>query len=334
MKIALAAALLVLGLATADPQPAVAADPIVVVQVQSKSWIKDSTFDLDHFAAHCSGVTLVTARTPEAAGLAVLRYSEAKGPGFSMFGVGTPAGFGTNVTLALTLLDARTAKTLITLSATGATPAGLPVERFHSAAIAALHESPAYQLACTVVAAALGSRQAAVALLPWAVLDAQGRAVIDRLSFAPSSETERAYLAVAHRDFRSIKALGEAAIEPLLLMFVNTTEPRNGAGLLSLSDPDNVRALLDALPLLEAANDDAIVDALVDFLSDQGDLQPSSADAGHAAVPVVRGVLRALGQRGDAFTLPLLDEWAAAGGPSSADAANAAAALRKRMAIQ
>jgi hypothetical protein len=263
-----------------------------------------------------------------------LRYAEVKGPGFSMFGVGKPAGFGTNVTATFTLLDARTTKTLVTWSATGATPAGLPVERFHSSAIDALHASPAYQLACAVMAAALGSRPAALTLLPWAVLDAQGRAVVDRISFSPSSDTERAYLAVARRDFRTVKSLGPTAIEPLLLLFVNTTTARNNAGLLSLADPSNVHALLDALSILDHEDDERITDALADFLSDQGDLQPPSADATHAAMPAVRAVLGMLGKKGDAFTLPLLDEWAVAGGPAAADAAAAAAVLRKRVAIE
>lgn len=323
------AATMVVGLHTAT-----AADPIVAIEVQSKSWIKGSTFDLEHFKRQCQGVTLVAPGSPDATAVARLRYEEAKGPGFSMFGVGKPAGYGTDVSLALALFDRRVPKPRVTLVATGATPAGLPVDRFHSAALAAFHESAPYTLACSVIAAALGSRQAMLTLLPWAVLDAQGRTIVDTIGFTPASDIERAYVAVAHRDFETIKMLGASALEPLLIMFVNTSEPRNGAGRLSFARPGNVQALLDAVPILDAQSDGRILDALMDFLTDQGNLQSADADPDHPAIPVVRSVLSVIGRHGDSFVLPLLDEWTAAGGPAAGDATSAAAALRKRLAIE
>jgi hypothetical protein len=311
-------------------------EPVVVLRVQSSSWIEGSTFAADRFTNRCAqaGVTLVPVSRPNAAAVAVLRYTEVKGAGFSRYGIGAPVGFGTNVMLEITLLDARSDRTLLTLSAAGDTPSGLAVEDFHSGAVAAFEQSAAYRHACTAIAAALGSRKAMLGLLPWALLDRQARAVVEQVGFAPDSDTERAYLAVMRRDFREAANAGAAAIEPLLLMFENTIRARNGIGLLPTSDPVNVQALLDALPVIEAQDDERTVDALVDFLTDQADVKSSSANPAHVALPIVRSVLQTLGRTGDTFTLPILEEWGRAGGPLAADAAEAAAALRRRITVE
>lgn len=63
----------------------------------------------------------MTPPAAEAVATAVIRYSESKGPGFSMFGVGTPVGYGTNISYSLTLVRAADAVSLASLTATAVT---------------------------------------------------------------------------------------------------------------------------------------------------------------------------------------------------------------------
>src|SRR5262249_19216334 len=92
--------LMVISRAVAISLPAYAADTRVMLKVQSKSWIRDSAFDVEDFDRLCSkaGIELASpASTQPVVATAVVVYSEAKGPGFSRFGVGAPVGYGTNI---------------------------------------------------------------------------------------------------------------------------------------------------------------------------------------------------------------------------------------------
>jgi hypothetical protein len=306
----------------------------VILRSQSKSWIKASTFDEVDFTAQCdaAGVTLMPAGSIGARATAIVTYRETKGPGFSMFGVGKPAGYGTDISLNLTLTETGTSRTLVSVAALGATPAGLPVERFYDGAVEALHQVPAYHYACDAIAAALGSRAAMLRLLPWAVMDSQGRAIVDRLGFQAQSDLERAYLAVARRDFTAIKALGTAAIEPLTLLFENSGQARNDIGLFPATVPDNAQTLSRALPILASAEDDRVADALTTFVGDYADYSNAKSDP--TVAPVLSAAIRALGKVGTVFTLPLLEEWQKGDGDVAGEAKSAVDALRRRLAIE
>lgn len=316
-------------LAVVAVAPVAANDTPVVLQVQSKSWINGSAFDPAPLNDRCreAGIALVAPGVRGNA-TAVVTYAETKGPGFSMFGVGEPVGFGTNIAFKLTLLGSG-GRTLASVNAAGETPAGEPKERFHESARAALVAAPAYEFACATMAAALGSRAQALRLLPWAVLDAQAVALLDRLAFVAETPGERAYLAVARRDFSAAQALAPASFEPLLLLFENSGDARQGIGVFPLT-ADNVRTLTRALPILAFARDERVADVLVTFLNDYTDYRGRDDSQ---VVPLLRLVIQTLGKVGTLFTIPVLDEWRAGNGPLAADATAAVTAIRGRVSI-
>ena len=223
---------------TTGAPPVAAQGHRVMLQVQSQSWVADSGFDEAGFRQRCAeaGVELVPPKTTGAEATAVVRYTEAKGPGFSMFGVGAPVGYGTNITYSLTLLRASDASTIASLSASAGTPGGLPESEFHSGARQALARLPSYRLACDVIAATLGSRDRLVSLLPWAIIDGRARSLMQDLGYQPATPEARASWAVARRDFSAAQSLGERAIDPLLSLFRSTTENRDGFGVFTASE--------------------------------------------------------------------------------------------------
>lgn len=319
------------------PQRAEAESP-VVMQLQSKSWIPGSAFDEQGFTESCAaaGVTLVPPRTPGAVATAVVTYAETKGSGFSMFGVGEPVGFGTNILFQLTLLDVK-AKTMLKLAAAAETPPGLPKEQFHAGAREAFAASPRYMFACAVIAGALGAREQLAKVLPWAAMDSQGAALLKSLSFRPETDAERAYVAVGGREFSSLPGLGAAALDPLLLLFQNSLAARDGVGTLPALVGENAAVLRRALVPLEAlaASDDEerISDVLLTFLNDYTEYR---TDVDEAAVvhPVLVDVIRVLGRIGTHFTIPLLEEWERSAPTIALEAKQALAVLRKRLVIQ
>src|SRR6185369_15073912 len=67
---------------------AAAADHRIALQVQSKSWIPSSAFDVEQFDSQCSavGIELVAPASPlPVAATAVVTYVETRGAGFSRF---------------------------------------------------------------------------------------------------------------------------------------------------------------------------------------------------------------------------------------------------------
>src|SRR5262249_39447972 len=139
----------------------------VRLRVQSKSWVRDSTFDAEAFNQLCAeaGIELVPTAGRAVEATALVEYVETKGSGFSMFVVGEPVGFGPNIALKLPRLDGAAGKSRFTLRATADTPAGLPKEEFHLGARQRFKESPAYRFSCAAIAASLGSNEQAIRLL-------------------------------------------------------------------------------------------------------------------------------------------------------------------------
>lgn len=330
--------LLVIAAATAFSAGSVQAQTPVMLQMQSKSWLADSSFDRDRFTTLCedAGVRLVPPRTPDAAATAVVSYTETKGPGFSMFGVGEPVGFGTNISFRLNLLDAK-GKTVVAVTADAETPPGQTKEQFHAAARAAFAATPGYARSCSVVAAALGAREQLVKLLPWALIEKQGVTLLTTLGFRPQNDTERAYFAIARRDFGSLRALGPAAVEPLLLLFQNSLAPRDGIGLLPAMEPQNVPVLeraLDALvPTAEGEIDERIADVLATFLNDYSEYR-TDVEGADVARPILIGVIRVLGRVGDVFAIPLLEEWQKSHPAIALEVTKSLEALRKRLVLE
>jgi hypothetical protein len=303
---------------------------LVGLQVQSQSWIDGSRFDEDGLRQRCAeaGVEIVAPKTAGAEATAVIQYSETRGPGFSMFGVGAPVGYGTNISYSLTLLRTGDAATIASLAATAGTPGGLSENEFHTGAHKALERTPAYRLTCDVIAATLGSRDRLAVLLPWAVLDGKARSLMQDLGFQPSTPEARASWAVARRDFSAAQSMGELAIEPLLSLFRNTTENRDGFGVIVTSEAANTRALVSAAGALAAIADDRASEGLAGFLNDH-DAARSTLD--RELEPALVASLRALGSVGTAFTVSALDEWSKAPGNAGREARRAAEQVRRRL---
>jgi hypothetical protein len=310
---------------------AAAADQRIALQVQSKSWIPSSGFDAEQFDRQCSpvGIELVAPASPlPVVATAVVTYIETKGAAFSRFGVGAPLGYGTNISYKLTLLDRKTAKTVLTLVSTAETPAGLPVEQFHDGAREAFRTSPAYQHSCSAIAAALGAHDQLLHLLPWAIVDRQGAALLDKLGFRAETPEQEAYVAVAKNDFSRLRALEAAAVEPLLLLFQNSRVGRDGIGTFPASDPEHAKALTRALAALPPLDDPRIPDVLSVFLNDYSDYRTVDDPV---VTPVLVETIRMLGRVGDVFTVPLLDDWQAGESTIARAAQASASALRAKL---
>jgi hypothetical protein len=306
----------------------------VRLQVKSRSWIQGSGFDAEHFISLChdAGVDLLPAAAalPDRA-TALVTYTEDKGPGFSMFGIPPPVGYGTTIAFRLTLLAPKTAKTMVTVTAAAETPAGLEKDAFHQGAVDAFLQAPAYRLSCDVIAAALGAESRLRSLLPWALVDRQALSLLDTLGFTPTSDAERAYLATARADFTTLRTLETSATEPLLLLLQNSASNRNGIGLFPASEPEHANVLRHAVALLATQHDDRIPDTLAVFLNDYNEYRD---DHDPVVSAVLIDVLRALATVGEAFTLPLLEEWQVGDTTLAKEAQHAAERLRTRVAIE
>jgi hypothetical protein len=311
-----------------------AADAVAVaLEVRSRSWVADSGFDRERFSASCraEGVDLVTHRDGEPDARAVVAYEEEKGPGFSMFGIGAPVGFGTNITFTLQLFTAGVKAARFTLTASAGTPPGRAAEQFHQAAREAFDRDPAFRYACAAIAAALGSRSEALKLLPFAALDSRGATLLDQIDFTAGTITEQAYVAVARHDVSRLRGLDpQARLEPLLLLFANSAVPRNDIALYPATLPENAAFLRAVLPLVASSGDERAAETLTDFLSDYADYRDTSDET---IRPLLADVLRTLGQIGNSFTLPLLESWQAGGGALVHEASAAASALKKRLGV-
>lgn len=280
----------------------------VALRVQSTSWIAGAGFDAPDFERSCrdAGIQLVPPNTVADAPMADVMYTEAKGPGFSMFGLGQPVGYGTNISFSLTLQKVPGAEPMVSVVAEAVTPAGLSKAQFHQGALDAFRHAPAYRLSCSVIAAALGSRREALRLLPWTLMDSQAMSLLDTIGFQPETPGEFAYVAVARRDVRRVEALGAAAAEPLLLLFQNSASPRDEIGTYPAADPENATMLRRAVTILVALNDDRVPDVLATFLNDYTAYR-STGDP--VVTPVLVAVVDGLGKTGTQFTLPLLEAW-------------------------
>jgi hypothetical protein len=165
-------------------------------------------------------------------------------------------------------------------------------------------------------------------LLPWAIVDRQGAALLDKLGFRAETPEQEAYLAVARNDFSRLRALDAAAVEPLLVLFQNSRVSRDGIGTFPASDPEHAKTLTRALAALPPLGDPRIPDVLGVFLNDYSDYRTVDDPV---VTPMLVETIRMLGRVGDVFTVPLLDDWQV-GDSSIARAAQASAsALRARL---
>lgn len=305
---------------------------MVALRVNSKSWVKGSTFDLGAFRARCldADVELVASDRAGAGAPAItIDYVESRGSGFSPFGVGNPVGWGTDIQFALALTVDGGKKPILALKEKSETPAGLELDQFHRAARDLLAQSPAFSLACSAVAGVLGDREPLRRLQPWALFDYRAAAILSSAHFTPTSDEERAYDALAGRDFVRLRALGEAAAEPLTLLLENTVENRGGFGAFNADAVEDIETLTRAVNALAALDDEertlsVLTTFLTDHASAQTALDPSIA-------PALVSALRVLGSVGTRFTLPFLEEWSRGTSAAAREAQKAVAAVRERI---
>ncbi len=301
-------------------------------RVNSKSWVKGSTFDLEAFRSRCldAGVELVASdRAAAGTPAIVIDYEEARGSGFSPFGVGNPVGWGTDIEFSLKFAADGGKKPALTIEEKAETPAGLELEQFHGAAREALARSPAFSLACSAVAGILGDREQLQRLQPWAVFDRRAVAILSSAHFTPSSDEEQAYDALARREFERLSALGEAAAEPLILLLENTVENRGGYGVFTAISTEEVSTLTKAIGVFAGLDDEERTrSVLTTFLNDHSSAQ---TEPDPPVGPAVIAALRALGSAGTRFTLPFLQEWSRGTSVLAREAQKAAAAVRQRI---
>lgn len=277
----------------------------VGLQVRSESWIANSGFDRAAFTRQCAGagVNLVPEAGPD--GLIVVEYTEAKGSGYSMFGIGTGGAWGTNITYKLNLLSPTDGSTLLTMNAVASTPSsGVAASTLHQAAVDSFKSLPQYRLACTVVAALLGSRTEAEKLLPWAVHHNEGLKILEKAAFAPSTQRDRAFLAVARREWTGLQQFGNVAAEPLRMLIQSCYKDIGfGQHHLHSTSKSDLAGLGAAVGALAATGDSGAAKIFEDLLKE------CSRWRRDMVKPVVIPTLSALGKVGNAFSLSTIDAW-------------------------
>ena len=310
-----------------SPGVSSAAGRPVALRVESRSWVDGSAFDTSAFRARCASAGIDLDEASSTTPRLEIRYDETRGSGFSAFGLGNPVAWGTDIgwTLRLTPSSGPT----LTLTEQAETPAGLEPAQFHQAARAALDRRPAVALACTAVAAALGDRDQQRRLQAWSVFDRRASAWLAAGRFSPSADDERAMAALASRDFGRLRALGEAAQEPLVLLLENTVVDRAGVGAMPIVDAAQARTVVSAIDLLAALGDDEQTTlTLTTFVNDHVDDRTRETPASE---PALTTALRTLGRTGSRFTVPLLEEWGRGDSALAREASAAAAAIRGRV---
>ena len=301
----------------------------VSVDISSQSW-RGTQFDRAGFEKQCTvaGVTLVDIKDSTVDAAATIDYRELQGSGFSPYGIGTPTEYGTWIRFNLALRDPKTGKAIARIEASASSTGGIR-SGLHNQALESFRLTPQSRFACATIAAQLGSVEQAAALLPWAVLSENTRGFLSDIKFKPRTPVESAYLAVARRDMVTTKSLGQASVEPLLLLFRNSAKSRDYLGTFNAWSPSrHAELMIQATAILASFPDPNVLSTLTDFLADY---------AGHYAksqrnlAAVVSHVLTILGPIGDASTLPAVEKWLDDGlvGP---DAKKAAEMIRKRIA--
>lgn len=179
-----------------------------------------------------------------------------------------------------------------------------------------------------VIAGALGAHDQAAKALTWAVVDTTARQILERMAFKPRTTEEQAGWAVAHRDFVEAEALGSEAVPYLVLLFRNAVEGRDGFPVFSPTSWDNGKVLAKAAQLLGNLGDHGAAQPLIDFLKFWDGHKRTPAES---LVPLFSSVLRALGKVGDAYAVPLLEDWSQASMGVGAVANTALQELRQRL---
>ena len=290
----------------------------VSLDVQQESWVTNSSFDQADLVKQCADAG-VRVGSPDN-GLVLIEYKETKGSAYGMFGIGDSGGYGTNIFYKMTLRSASDAKRLVSFQVTSGTPGSVKSgANLYREAIGALHQTPEYANSCTMIAAALGSIEQAAKLLKWAVFNPEPLKLLEAMTFAPSSASDRAYFAVARRDFSQLETLGSAAIDPLELFLKSRG--------ITDSRKEELQATALALNTLASVGDQKQTKVFLNVLGTPyagfkfSDAQISAALAGIAG----------LGKVGDVFALDTLELWATKPAPLGPAATQAAEALRARI---
>lgn len=304
---------------TTHAAPAQQFEKRVAIEVRANTWREAKPFDVvkDLTAKLRSAriqVVPTGARDKDADML--LEYSESKGSDYITFNsFGDKSG--TSIKLIVTVLSAASGDTLLTLTAEGFTPFSVRGNTLYDAALEDFRSTYEYRYAEHFVGGALGMKSSLSKLVPAAVWSSTREQVVSILKdkgYGPADAREEAFLAIARGDYDACIAVGKPAVEPLienLKAYVEHNEVEKAARSLGkIGDP---RA---AKPLLEK---------LRNFKNVEDFRTPEDQAA-------VIAMLEAIGQLGDNFAVPDLNEFAKHKTSEIAAAAKASAAkIRQRL---
>jgi hypothetical protein len=278
----------------------------LALQIRSESWVPDSGFPREEFTRLCAAAQLTLVRDSGPDGRIVIEYVEAKGSRYTS----NPFTFfywGTTITYKLRLLSPADGKPLIALATSARTPAWVSYSvltgpHLHQLAVEDFKSRPQYRLACTMIAAVLGSRTEAEKLLPWAVSGKEYLQLLEKAKYVPSTPRDRAFLAVAKRDWGGLSVLGDAAAEPLRL-FIQSDSGVLAYAPSSFTGAQDLADVAAAATALAATSDPGAARTLEGLLSRCWRWRLDTA------TPLVVPTLRALGRVGDASSLSVIAEW-------------------------
>lgn len=185
-------------------------------------------------------------------------YVESQGRGYSATGIGKPESYGTNIEFTVTVYLADEQDPLGSLVVTTQPP--LAVQgNVYAASLDAFQNSPAYGLAASFVATALGVKGAAPSLLPALArpeTQEQALALLTRVGYTPADDRERAYFAIGGGDVAACVALGGAAVPPLIEALDGHYSLPNAKvvdALAKIGDPRAANPLMDRIESLWSA---------------------------------------------------------------------------------
>lgn len=261
-------------------------------------------------------IEVVPEGSPARDGAVQVEYTEAKGQGYSHGPLGDPIDWGTNVAFTMTLTEAKTERTLLSLTCNTSPSFKIEGKTIYQDSVDRFLDHPTFANSGLLVAAALNVKGVRPRILRALVRLETRQAVVEALKeseLRPADAREEAILALGRENYDRCVAIGTPAVEPLLDFVTEYEWP-----------PDKVVPVILALGRIGDPKPASLFLKRARLRSMRMLRDPGELD-------VIRAYLEALGRIGDRSALEELAGVAKSDDKRIADAASAAAAeIRKR----
>lgn len=273
----------------------------VALHVNSESWVKGSSFPRAELTSRCNAAGISLSPTDGELDVTI-DYTESKGSGYSLFGIGTPSAWGTDITYAITILSSDGAETLLKRTAHASTPSSnVSSGGLHDLARRAFMTEKAFTESCSMIGALLGSHAEQAKLLQWAVVDPEGRTLLEKAGFEPRTPPEVAYVRIIRREFDqlgSLEGTGASALKLYLRSFYDRE-----IGWVGDNRKESSSAVIAAIQAYAASSDASKNAVLAKLIEQRCCLSGPDRNA------IQKAVLEAARDKGDRSLLKPLADW-------------------------